>query len=68
MANQQKIRELALITPLLGALLLMPPVTWLFSQQLSILGIPLLALYIFCVWVGLIVVAVFLALKLKDSE
>jgi len=68
MANQRKLRELALIAPLLGALLLMPPMTWLFSRQVHIFGIPLLALYILCVWVGLIVVAMVLAAKLKNSE
>ena len=67
-ANPQKIRELAFIAPLVGALFLMPPVIWLFSKDVRVFGMPIIMLYVFGVWVALIVIALLLAKKLSKPE
>ena len=38
-----------------GMLLLTSPVLWLFDRPLVVLGLPLLHVYLFSVWLGLIV-------------
>lgn len=46
--------ELRWIVPALAAILLTPPVLGLFDRPVSLLGIPLLALYTFGIWAAAI--------------
>ncbi|MBS0336148.1 MAG: hypothetical protein JSS40_04940 [Proteobacteria bacterium] len=59
-----RIRDAAVLLPLLGLALLMPPVITLFTTRSSIAGIPLIVLYVFGVWLGLIALAALLARRL----
>jgi hypothetical protein len=65
---RRKLREAALITPLLGLFLLLPPFISVFSIDVSVFGIPLIVLYIFAVWIFLILAARFLSRRLMPEE
>jgi hypothetical protein len=62
-----RLRDVAVLLTCCGVLLLMPPFIGLVSPQLSLLGLPLQALYLFGVWAGLIVGAAVLARRLDTS-
>jgi hypothetical protein len=54
----------------LGVLLLTYPILSLFDQSMLLFGIPLLYLYLFAVWTGLIVLVIFVtqgALRHRQS-
>lgn len=53
--------------PLLGLFLLMPPMVTLFAHGAGVGGVPLIIIYIFSVWVGLIAGAGLLARHLRPQ-
>ena len=60
-----RVRDAAALLPLLGLVLLVPPLVTLFARsQLSIAGVPLIVVYVFATWIGLIAAAAALARKL----
>lgn len=59
-------REAAGLLPILGLLLLMPPVITLFVAKVHIAGVPLIVAYLFGVWLALIVCAALLARRLRQ--
>ncbi|HTN67393.1 MAG TPA: hypothetical protein VL051_14555, partial [Burkholderiaceae bacterium] len=60
--------DAAVVLPLLGLFLLMPPIITLFASQLDLGGIPLIAIYVFGVWAALIVCAALLAQRLDPGQ
>lgn len=52
----------------LGIWLLMPPAISLFSGARSLLGVPLLVIYLFGVWLGLIAATAWLSRRLPRGE
>lgn len=60
--------DLSVIAPVLGFLILIPPVIGLFATEATIFGAPLILVYLFAVWLGLIAVAAVLAQKLGKAE
>lgn len=62
--SRDKTRSLALLLPLFGLFLLMPPAVLAFGMPTTIGGVPLIVLYIFAVWAILIVGAAWLARRL----
>jgi hypothetical protein len=69
----RKANDRALMLPLIGCLLLTPPLAGLFQLDLRIMGIPFTGLYLFAVWGALIAGAAALAPRLQhgagwDSE
>jgi hypothetical protein len=54
----------AVLLPCIGLFLLMPPVIQLFASKHDIAGVPLIVVYLFGVWLGLIVVAAWLSQRL----
>ena len=54
-------RELAWIAPVGTAVLFLPPVLTLFDVQRTVFGIPVLLIYLLCVWVGAIAVSALVA-------
>jgi hypothetical protein len=60
--------DAAVVLPLFGVFLLMPPIITLFASGLDIHGVPLIVLYVFSVWIGLIVCAALLAKRLDPSR
>lgn len=66
--QSEKLRHLAICLPLFGLFLLMPPVLLIFGIPSVIAGIPLIVLYIFGIWGGLIAAAAFLARHLNAGD
>ena len=58
----------AVVLPLLGLFLLMPPVITLFARGVGFGGVPLIVLYVFGVWSALIVCAALLARRLDPDR
>lgn len=54
-------RDAARLLPLVGLFLLLPPVIAPFAVPVNLAGVPLLVIYLFAVWLGLIVAAALLA-------
>jgi len=61
----RKLREAALVLPILGVVLLMPPVASLFATDGTLFGVPVLLVYVTIVWAGLILGAALLARRLS---
>ena len=64
----RKARDAAIILPLTGAVLLLPPVAWIFAQESAVFGIPLPVAYVFAVWAGLILAARALGRRLPPEQ
>lgn len=62
-------RELAWIAPVLLAVLVLPPVLTLFDVPRTVFGVPVLLVYLFCVWVIALVASFCVArMSLRDSQ
>ena len=61
-------RDRAMILPIVGLALLLPPFATIFAIDLKIAGIPLTVLYLFTVWAALIAGAALLARPLSQAE
>jgi hypothetical protein len=66
--SKRKARDRALILPLVGFALFVPPVAGMFQLETRVAGIPFAALYLFVVWGVLIVCAALLSKKLGDDD
>jgi O-antigen/teichoic acid export membrane protein len=60
--------DAAVVLPLFGVFLLMPPIITLFASGLDIQGVPLIVVYVFSVWIALIVCAALLAKRLDPMH
>ena len=56
-----KARHIALCLPLFGLVLLLPPAIRVFAVSTTILGLPLIVIYVFGIWAALIIGAAALA-------
>lgn len=56
-----RVRDAARLLPFVGLFLLLPPVIAPFAVPVDVAGVPLVVLYLFAVWLGLIVASVLLA-------
>ena len=65
--SEHKARDRALILPLIGLIVLLPPVAGIFQLDLRILGIPFTALYLFFIWGLLILGAALISRQLRNS-
>jgi hypothetical protein len=65
--RDQKSRDRALILPLVGVILLLPPVGGIFVLEGTVAGLPATLAYVFGVWALLIAGAAALARRLRDS-
>jgi len=65
--RSSRARDAAVVLPVFGLFLLMPPVISLFAAPAAIRGVPLIVLYLFAVWGGLIVCAALLAHRLDPA-
>jgi hypothetical protein len=68
MSNQHRTRDAALILPILGAFLLISPAASVFNSTATVLGLPIVVLYVFGVWLGLILAAIGLARRLSAED
>lgn len=63
----QRAQSAAVLVPVLGVFLLMPPFVTLFIGPARPFGIPLIAAYVFGVWAALLIAAAVLARRLRTS-
>jgi hypothetical protein len=61
-------RDAALVLPLAGLVLVGPPVINLFTAELTVMGAPLIAVYLFGVWGLLIAGALWLSRRLREDD
>ena len=66
--SDRKISDRALILPLIGCLLLLPPLADIFQLDLRLFGIPFTAFYLFFVWALLIVGAALLSRQIQQGS
>jgi hypothetical protein len=60
-----RVRGAAVAVPVLGLFLWLPPFVTLFTGPLRPFGVPLIVIYVFSVWAGLVLAAVWLARRLR---
>lgn len=63
-----RLRDAAVVLPLVGLFLLMPPTITLFTAWQHVAGVPLIVAYLFGVWIALIACAALLAHRIARSE
>lgn len=68
MANQRRFATIALVLPIFGALMIVPPLVGVFNLKLTLGGIPIVAIYLFAVWLGLIGATFVLSHHLRNDE
>jgi hypothetical protein len=66
--TRQKARDAALLLPLLGLLLLLPPFVGLLHGVAGFSGVPAIVLYIFIVWAALISAGFFLSRRIAAQQ
>jgi hypothetical protein len=64
MLRNDRTREYLIALFLLGVLLLVPPFLLVFNRPVQVLGLPLLYLYLFVAWTGLIVLSAVIARRI----
>ena len=65
--RERRARDAAVLLPLLGLFLLMPPIIVLFAQPVMVGGMPLIVAYVFGVWLALVAAAALLARALPTD-
>lgn len=65
--RRERLADLAILLPLLGAFALLSPLVRAFAQPLEVAGAPLIVVYIFGVWAALILVAALLARSIPTT-
>jgi hypothetical protein len=66
--RHRKARDQALILPLVGLILLTPPVAGVFQLEAKIAGVPFAVIYLFVVWALLIAGAAVLSRRLRNGD
>jgi hypothetical protein len=66
-ASPQRVQSAAVLVPVLGLFLWMPPFITLFVGPWMPAGIPLIVCYLFGVWVALVAAALLLSRRLQVS-
>lgn len=64
----KRLQDFAFIAPILGFVFLTPPIIGLFATKGTIFGAPVILVYLFSVWLGLIVIAAVLSRRLARAE
>ena len=64
----RKLRDAAILLPLGGLVLIMPPLASVFALPVRVAGVPLVVAYIFVVWALLIVAARLIGRRLGRTE
>jgi hypothetical protein len=66
--RSRKTRDRALILPLVGVMLLLPPFAAVFEVEGRLFGLPVTWVYVFAVWAVLIAGAALIAGRLSEPE
>lgn len=67
-ADARKLEHAALIVPIFGAVLIVPPIVQVFLFPIHFAGAPLIVAYLFAVWVALIMATALMARHMKDTS
>lgn len=67
-SENRKREHTALMLPIVGALLIVPPLLTLFTAPYRIIGAPLETIYLFTVWIAMIVGAVLASRHMPRAE
>ncbi|MCF6273274.1 MAG: hypothetical protein L3J37_08815 [Rhodobacteraceae bacterium] len=65
--RKRKLRDSAVLLPVLGAFLLVSPLITIFTGAGTLFGLPLIFIYIFGVWLGLVLAARAMARRLDKG-
>ena len=65
--SDRKISDRALLLPLVGLLLLTPPLAGIFQLDIRVFGIPFTGFYLFGVWAALIIGAALLSRRIRQG-
>ena len=68
MADSRRVQTAAFLLPVFGALLFVPPLLGVFNVPATIAGIPVVAIYLFSVWIGLIAMTFILTRRLGRDD
>jgi len=68
MAGRKRSEGFAFFLPVVGAILVMPPIVMLFDVNVSLFGFPLIVGYMFFVWLFLVVASYLLTRGLPRAE
>ena len=68
MAGQRRLETTALVLPVFGAILIVPPFLGVFNLPVTLFGMPIVAIYLFSVWTGLIVATAVISRRLGRDE
>lgn len=66
--QRRRRQDSATLLPLLGAFLLLSPIIWIFAGMGTIFGLPAVFVYIFGSWIGLIILARWLARAMMRDD
>lgn len=66
--RDSKVRDRALVLPLVGVLLLISPLAGIFQLEVKLAGVPFTLIYLFSVWALLIICAVALSRRLREGD
>ncbi|MBL1437022.1 MAG: hypothetical protein COB08_012610 [Rhodobacteraceae bacterium] len=66
-AHERKLRDGAILLPVFGAFLLVSPLITVFSGITTVFGLPLIFVYVFGVWLGLVLIARAMARRLDKG-
>ena len=65
--RQRKLQDAAILLPIFGAFLIISPIITIFAGSTTLFGLPLIFLYIFGVWLGLVIIARAMARRLDKG-
>ncbi len=65
-SRKRKLRDGAKLLPVIGAFLFLSPIITVFTGPLSLFGLPLIFIYVFGVWLGLVLAARAMARRLES--
>ena len=68
MADSHRLQTAAVLLPVFGAMLFVPPLLGVFNVPATIIGIPVVAIYLFSVWIGLIALTFILSRRLGRDD
>lgn len=63
-AGSRGIRDAASMLPFFSIVLFVPPIVLIFAKPSTLLGIPVIVVYLFAVWAGVIAAAFLFSLRL----
>jgi cytoskeletal protein RodZ len=63
-----KIRDTIMVLTLIGTWLMMPPMLEVFQNSSSILGMPMIVVYLFGVWLALIMTTALVVRRIRSSD